>query len=112
MLPKFKRLNLKTDFKWVASGRKLESKFMTLFIKTGENTFPRIGIATSGKYFKKAHERNRARRLTAEAFSITYYLLPVNTNIVALPKRHILEVKSQDVLLDLGALLKSEKITN
>ena len=112
MLPKFKRLNLKKDFKWVASGKKIESKFLTLFVKTGDNNSPRVGIALSGKTFKKAHERSRARRLASAAFETTYNQLPASINIAALPKHHILEVKSQDVLSDLEAVLKNEKIIN
>lgn len=110
MLPKSQRLNLKKDFKWVAVGKKIESKFLTLFIKTGDNVTPRIGIAVSGRSFKKAHERNRARRLVAQAFQSTVYRLPSTANIVALPKEGILSVKSNDVLLDLEQALKYEKI--
>jgi len=113
MLPKSKRLNLKKDFQWVASGEKIESKFLTLFTKMGNpsaSSGPRVGIAISSKFFKKAHERNRAKRLTSAAFETAYNQLPTSINIVALPKRHILEVKSQDVLLDLKEKLKNEKI--
>ncbi|MBI2018241.1 ribonuclease P protein component [Candidatus Daviesbacteria bacterium] len=110
MLPKSKRLNLKKDFKWVASGKKIESKYAKLFIKIGDNTNPRVSIAVSSSLFKKATERNRARRLVAEAFHNTYYLLPNTINIVALPKHKVLEVKSSDVFLDLQKLLKDEKI--
>lgn len=110
MLPKSQRLNLKKDFKWVATGNKLETRYLRLFIKTGDNVTPRIGIAVSGKSFKKAHERNRAKRLAAEAFQSIAYRLPPTANIVALPKEGILSVKSNDVLLDLGQVLKYEKI--
>ncbi|TSC87833.1 MAG: Ribonuclease P protein component [Microgenomates group bacterium Gr01-1014_7] len=110
MLPKPKRLNLKKDFKWVASGKKIDSKFLTLFVKTGDNTFPSIGIAVSGKFLKKAHERNRARRLVSSAFETLYSKLPTNISIVALPKQGILSVKSPDVLLDLEKKLINEKI--
>lgn len=112
MLSKDKRLNLKIDFKWVASGKKIESRFLTLFIKHGDNKYPKIGIATSGKYFKKAHQRNRARRLVAQAFHNTYYLLPNTINIVALPKAPILKVKSQDVQLDLAKALNINETTS
>ncbi len=112
MLPKSQRLNLKKDFKWVAAGQKLETKYLKLFIKTGDNVISRVGIAVSGKTFKKAHERNRARRLVAQAFQSTAYRLPPTANIVALPKEGILSVKSQDVLLDLEEILKHEKIIN
>jgi len=110
MLPKSQRLNLKKDFKWVAAGQKLETKYLKLFIRTGDNVIARVGIAVSGKSFKKAHERNRAKRLVAEAFHKTYDSLPNTVNIVALPKAGILEVKSGLVLLDLEETLKNKNL--
>ena len=96
----------------MASGKKLETKYLKLFIKLGENEKPRVGIALSSKNFKKAVERNRAKRVTAQAFQSIYSTLPNNINIVALPKIGVLDVKSGDVLLDLEAVLKNEKIIN
>ncbi len=111
MLSKDKRLNLKKDFKWVAAGGKgIDTKFLKLFIRMGENTNPRIGIALSSKAFKKATDRNRAKRLVSQAFQSTIYHLPSTINIVALPKRGVTSVKSGDVLLDLEAGLKKVKI--
>ena len=106
MLSKDKRLNLKKDFKWVAAGRKLESQYLTLFLRYGENTKARVGIAVSSKVFKKATERNRARRLVSQAFQSTISQLPSTVNMVALPKQGVLDVKSTDVLLDLEQALK------
>ena len=110
MLPKNQRLNLKTDFKWVASGKRLESKFLKLFFKMGENQTPRAGIAVSSKIFSKATDRNRARRLIAQAFQSIVGQLPSTINIVALPKAGVLGVKSSDVLSDLANALKNERI--
>ncbi|EKD84579.1 MAG: hypothetical protein ACD_38C00193G0008 [uncultured bacterium] len=112
MLPKPQRLNLKKDFKWVASGRKLETQYLKLFVKTGSNQIPKVGIAISAKSFNKANERNRARRLVSSAFESVYLNLPENINILVLPKRGVLNVKSDLVLLDLEELLKHEKIIN
>jgi ribonuclease P protein component len=112
MLPKTQRLNLKTDFKWVASGKPLDTKFAKLFIRTGDNISPRVGIATSSKTFKEAVDRNRARRLISAAFEIIYKELPSSINIVALPKVGILSVKSGDVLVDLQDRLKDAKISS
>ncbi len=97
MLPKPKRLNLKKDFKWVASGKKIELKHTTFFVKAGENSFPKVGIALSGKHFKKAVERNRARRLVSKALENIYEQLPSTINIVALPKVGVLAVESKDL---------------
>lgn len=110
MLSKSKRLNLKTDFKWVATGKKIDSQYLKLFIKSGDNQTAKIGIALSGKVFTKAVERNRAKRLTSQAFQSLYDSLPKTINIVALPKQGILGVKSGDLLLELEAILKDEKI--
>lgn len=110
MLPKQNRLNLSKDFKWVASGKKIETSLVTLFIKTGENTFPRVGIALSGKVFKKATDRNRARRLVSRSLESLYESLPKDINIVALPKVGVINVKSDTVLLDLKSSLNNEKI--
>lgn len=110
MLPTNQRLNLKKDFKWVAAGKKIDSKFAKLFIRVGDNQFPRIGIAVSSSIFKKATERNRARRVTSSAFEVLYQRLPNNINIVALPKRRVLEVKSAMVLLDLEDVLSKAEI--
>lgn len=112
MLSKDKRLNLKKDFKWIASGKKIESKLLILFLKHGDNKYPKIGIAVSSKHFKKAFERNRARRIVSAAIEALYLKLPVKINIVALPKTGALKVKSQDVLSDLEKILRDEKIIN
>lgn len=89
----------------MASGKKINSEFATIFIKTGSNEFPKIGIATSSKYFKNATLRNRAKRVISKAFEALYSKLPNNINIMALPKSGVVLVKSQDVLLDLKKTL-------
>lgn len=110
MLPKSQRLNLKKDFKWVAEGKKVDTKYLKLFLRVGDNQSPRLGLATSSSIFKKASQRNRARRVTSAAFEILYSRLPQTINMVALPKASIIGVKSGDVLMDLEEKLKDEKI--
>lgn len=112
MLPKSKRLNLKKDFKWVSSGKKMETKYLKLFVKMGDNQIPRIGIAVSAKSFPKSSQRNRARRVASAAFESLYPILPPSINIVALPKVGVLDVKSADVLWELEKVLTDEKILN
>ncbi len=112
MLSKDKRLNLKKDFKWVAAGKRLETPYLKLFIKLGDNQEPKVGIAVSSKTFKKAVERNKARRLTSAAFEALYSNLPQRINILALPKAGVINVKSGDLVLDLEAILKDAKIIN
>lgn len=112
MLPKNKRLNLKKDFQWVAGGRKLETIYLKLFVRFGSNQMPMVGIAVSGQVFKKATERNKARRITSAVFETLYSALPQSINILVLPKAGVIAVKSSDLLLDLEERFKNEKIIN
>lgn len=112
MLPIKKRLNLKKDFSYVRSGMRLEFGLMRLFVRFGDNNLARVGIATSSKDFKKAHERNKARRLCSYSFENVYPSLPDNINIIAFPKGNILNVKSNAVLLELKDCLLKNKIIN
>lgn len=112
MLPRSQRLNLKKDFKWVAQGKKIDTKYLKLFIRVSDTNFPRVGIAVSSKNFRKASGRNRARRLVSSAFESLYSRLPNGINIVALPKPGVIKVKSDDVLTDLQKKLTDEKIIN
>lgn len=97
MLPKPQRLNLKKTFKWVAAGRKTETLSLKLFYRAGNNPQALVGIATSKNYFKKSHQRNRAKRLASKAVEEVYPTLPNNLNLVIMPKAEILEKSSQEV---------------
>lgn len=115
MLAKSKRLNLKKDFKWVAQGKKIDTQFAKIFIRFGDpskSLGSKVGIAVSSSLFKKATQRNRARRLVSAALETLYASFPQSINIIALPKYGVLEVKSADVLLDLQVALRNEKVIN
>ena len=95
-------------------GKFIDSKYAKLYVRMGDNHLQdggsKIGIAVSSKIFKKAVDRNRARRLISAAIEPLYGKLPTNINILALPKASILSVKSGDVLINLEEVLKKEKI--
>lgn len=110
MLSRSKRLNLKKDFKWVVQGKVVDTKYAKLFLRMGDNIFPKVGIATSSKSFKKSTDRNRARRIISAAIEPLYDRLHRSLNIVSLPKTGILSVKSGDVLLDLEAAFVKQKV--
>lgn len=91
MLPKQKRLNLTQDYKWVASGKRIETSSFKLFLKFGENTTPKIGVALSKQSFNKANLRNQAKRISLLAVESLYEMLPNNLNLVIMPKSVCLE---------------------
>ncbi|MFH0937362.1 MAG: ribonuclease P protein component [Candidatus Daviesbacteria bacterium] len=106
MLPQTKRLNLKKDFNWVASGKKAENDLIKVFFRFGENGEPKIGIALSKVSFKKATDRNRARRLVSSGFEYLYPEISKDINIIALPKTQILKVNSEEVKKALAQILR------
>lgn len=106
MLPKSKRLNLKKDFKWVASGKHRESLSFKVLIKEGQNTYPKVGIAVSSKNFKLAVLRNKARRLSFKALSPLYPTLKSNLNLVIMPRAQVLEKDLKSLSQELTDLLK------
>lgn len=112
MLSKDKRLNLKTDFKWVAEGKSATNPFFRFFYRYGENSSPKVGVALNSKFFKKAHQRNRAKRLTQDVFFKLYQKLKSNLNIIALPNSRVFEVKSDSLEQEVRSTLLKEGLLN
>lgn len=112
MLAKDKRLNLNKEFKWVAGGQRVENDLVKLFFRFGAGDDPKVGIATSKANFKEAAERNRARRLTSIGFEKLYPNLCLKVKIIALPKRMILQVSSEEVTKSLEELLRKKGLLN
>jgi len=101
MLPKEERLNLKKDFKWVSSGKRAQTGNFKVFYRFGDLQTPRVGIALAKQQFRKAHDRNRARRLSSTVVQRLYPRLRKGLNLVIMPKVDILkthqEVLSQEL---------------
>ena len=110
MLSKSQRLNLKNDFKFVRSGTRKETPNLILFIRTSTNSTPLVGIANSAKVFKKAHDRNRARRLAVTAIQKIYPNLSKSLNLVIMPKENILKATVEDVERELSGALGESKL--
>lgn len=104
MFSKSKRLNLKNDFKWLISGKKFDTNYATFYIRFGENEFPKVAVAVSSTYLKKAVERNKVKRVFYQVFESVYDYLPKSINILALPKDVSFGVKSGELKKQLEKL--------
>lgn len=98
MLSRDKRLNLKTSFSYVAKGQKSETNICKLFFKEGEEEKPLVGIALKTEYFKKAVDRNRARRLISWGIEQLYSRLAPKLLLVLMPKTDVLKFSSKEIL--------------
>lgn len=101
MLPKSRRLNLKKSFKWAITGLRLETPSFKIYVKKGDNLYPKIGVALTQSQFKKAHERVEAKRLSFKAVEGIYQSLSNDLNLVIMPKAVILKKAALELAKEL-----------
>jgi len=95
MLLKSRRLNLRTNFRWVASGQSFTSKNFKLFYRLGENEEPLIGVSLVSAQFKKANLRNKAKRIMFDQAAQNYDKLHKNLNLVIMPRSQVLDLSPE-----------------
>ena len=110
MLSKFQRLNLKTSFRWVASGKSLTSKNFKLFYRLGENEHPLIAVSIVSAQFKKASLRNQAKRIMFNLAASLYDQLHKNLNLVIMPKTQVLDLSASELETEFQNAIHSLKI--
>lgn len=103
VLPKSKRLNLKTSFRWVAAGQKTQTTHLKIKYRFGQNSLPLVGIAISSN-IKKAHLRNKARRLVSAGLEQIYDRLPKGLNLVIMPNELILQSNPKEIKNELESV--------
>ncbi len=95
MLLKSRRLNLRTNFRWVASGQSFTSENFKFFYRLGENETPLVGVSIVSAQFKKANLRNQAKRIMFNLANLNYHKLHKNLNLVIMPRSQVLDLSPE-----------------
>lgn len=67
---------------------------LTILARPNHLEIPRLGLAVPKKHLKRAHERNRVKRLCREYFRLHQHQLP-NYDFIVIVKRNVSQMDNQ-----------------
>lgn len=109
--PRSARLLLSRDFKKVFDqGVNVVGRFMVVWVGDGGGEGLRLGVVASKRTFRRAVDRNRAKRLLREAFRLNHAHFEANHDLVIIARRRILDARCQEVERELVKLLRKAKV--
>ncbi|AWK14962.1 ribonuclease P protein component [Candidatus Fukatsuia symbiotica] len=91
------RLLTPSDFTFVfQKPQRASTPQLTALGRLSELGYPRLGLAVAKKHVKRAHERNRIKRLTRESFRLHQHQLP-SMDFVILVKKGVADLSNPDL---------------
>ncbi|URJ25108.1 ribonuclease P protein component [Candidatus Blochmannia ocreatus (nom. nud.)] len=104
-LPKKIKLLTKKQFIFVFQKPTcIKSIGITLFSRSNNLGYPRIGLTISKKYIKLSHERNRIKRHMRETFRTNQHKLSSNDFILVINSKKIIYLKNHALIKELQKL--------
>ncbi len=104
-LKRHQRIVKSADFQEIFNtGHKFVGKYLIMWVV--EKGAGRVGVVAAKKTFRRAVDRNRAKRLLREAFRLAAPQVGFAGDIVLVGRRKILDVKMQQVEAELLNLIR------
>ncbi|WWO97162.1 MAG: ribonuclease P protein component [Candidatus Dasytiphilus stammeri] len=96
--PKILRLNNSKKFREIFQiNQSLSMREITLFYQKNFLEYPRIGICISKKVIKKAHERNRVKRIIRESFRLHQHYIK-NIDFIIIIKQNFINKNNHYII--------------
>lgn len=106
------RLLLNRDFQRVfEAGRSIAGKTMVIWAAPAAGDGTRMGVVASKRTFRRAVDRNRAKRLIREAYRQERHRLDVNGDLVIVARRRILEAGAAQAQVEFVKLVRALGMT-
>ncbi len=110
--PRSARLLLSRDFKEVFDrGASIVGKLMVIWVGDGKGDGLRVGVVASKRTFRRAVDRNRAKRLLRETFRMKHSSFNAKRDLVIIARRRILDARRQEVEREFVNLLRRAGLT-
>lgn len=83
--------------------KKIHTIYIIILGRLNTLNYPRLGLIVSKKNIKKAHERNRIKRLFRESFRLYQHMLP-HMDFIIIAKKDIMNLDNLMITQILGKL--------
>ncbi len=113
MLSKKRRIKKKKEFEDVfKKGDKFASALFTIRVQKNTLSFSRFAFASPSKVFRKAVERNRARRIMRGLVEELFESIKEGLDIIFIAKRDIIKASHEEAKKDMEEIIKNSGIKN
>lgn len=93
-----------------AEKRSVYGRTLVLWVTRGSDAGRRAGVVVSKRTFRRAVDRNRAKRLLREAFRLLRHNLVPDVDVILLARAGIAGKGCQDVMSDLEAACRRARL--
>ena len=93
-----------------AEKRSVYGRTLVMWVTRGSDAGRRAGVVVSKRTFRRAVDRNRAKRLLREAFRLSRHQMPPDIDVILIARAGIAGKKCQDVMRDFEAVCRRAKV--